>query len=95
MPRKERDVCTTSSVGDEVLRKPVPPADLWEQMDKIRPIIMSDRPEWSFTISEFAKKYNLAATTARAQIIKLVRIGRLIRIQPSCSRTPAYYRIVK
>lgn len=66
--------------------KPVPPIDLWQQMDKhlaeVAPIIPArdvNDPN-QFTREMFQRKYRVTAAVARKKLCKLVEHGRIKRI---------------
>ena len=58
--------------------KPVAPPDLWHRLDALRPK-EAVRPENSFTVTEYQKKFNLTEKKARNQVLKMIAEGKLVK----------------
>jgi hypothetical protein len=65
--------------------KPEPPSDLWERMDDLLKS-QNSRPADTFTCSEFAKRYGIAASTARAKILRLISEGKVVQLGTEISK---------
>lgn len=50
---------------------------LWAKIDALRNVDVEKRPANSFTTEEFSRRYGVAQTTARWQIGKMLRLGKL------------------
>lgn len=54
-------------------------AATWAEVDRLRPAVLLKRPIGSFTLNEYADRYNLRTTTAREQLYRLVKSKDLVR----------------
>lgn len=64
--------------------KPQPPADLWEQLDKLcadlnMPVIV-ERGPGMFTATEYGHKYGIGREAAATRLRKLTDLGRVERV---------------
>lgn len=62
------------------MKKPTPPPDLWETLDKEVSEAFSPPPQDSFTYKSFAVRYGVSRMMAVRQIGKLVDKGKVISV---------------
>lgn len=61
------------------MKKPMPPADLWEQLSIVENEVLIVRPPGSFTTSEYAKKREINWNTAVHALERLESLGKLVK----------------
>jgi hypothetical protein len=81
MHRKKRAVLVARS-GNSVLVKPVPPPNLWDKLATVHAElnIVTERPPNSFTMSEYAAKFNMSWSCGARRLKELVGAGRVRRV---------------
>jgi hypothetical protein len=57
------------------MKKPVPPSDLWEVLDREVAEAFSPPPEGSFTYKSYSARYGISRMCATSQVKKLVEKG--------------------
>ncbi len=54
-------------------------AEVWAQVEKLRPVVLPKRPEKSFTQVEYAARYGLNPSTSRDHLSAMLRDKKLTR----------------
>ena len=73
MTRAERQKSTAKRTN-----KPVPPSDLWEQIDAINKDEGLSLNDEGFTVAEYAKRYGMSIPGAHHRLESLLAKGKLI-----------------
>jgi len=75
--------------------KPEPPADLWEQLDRIKSNAKPQRPPGSFTVNDYAARYKISRSSALRQLGALVDAEKLTCVQIVEGGTTKNFYIIK
>lgn len=80
MSRNKKAVPATDTPPDTSIdEKPTPPADLWEQMDKVHEDYLKQKNLITgFTSDDYATRYNVGKSTARKQLNQMVQMKTVI-----------------
>jgi hypothetical protein len=75
--------------------KPLPPDDLWQQMDSLRVEIQPIIPSNAFTYRDYAERYHTGLSTAKVHIEKLLEQGKIACVQKGSGIRKSYFVIAR
>ena len=85
---------TDSHQGKPSSSKPVPPDDLWQQLDKVVADVGTIKPpNDSFSLEDFCIRYGVSRGKGQNEIRKLKDAGKIISLGRFGNKT--YYQLVK
>ena len=96
MSHPQRIVHTSGSRSNEVL-KPIPPADLWAQLDSLRSadgILNKIQPPNSFTLQDYMSRYGVSRASGRTHLNRMVKQG-TVEIVGRGSNNATFFALAK
>ncbi len=80
MSNHEGTIRPATRGNHDAMTKPVPPSDLWAQLDALNQEVYVSRPPDVFTVKEYAERYSMSYSNAGRMVTTLIEKGRVERV---------------